>query len=279
METCYRHPNRETAVSCANCGRPICPDCMRQTPVGIRCPECAGQRTRVNAPAFLMPNQPRVTYALIAANVLLFVVTNHLGGSGGGGLFNGGGTVNSLGDRLTLYGPAVQNGDYYRLVSAGFIHYGPLHLAFNMYALYLLGSALERYVGSVRFAMIYFLSLLAGSFGALLVTPNAQTAGASGAIFGVMGALLVLERQRGVALLGGSIGGLLVINLVFTFGIPGISIGGHIGGLVGGIAAGLVLSGYGRGHLAHSRLTPLTMLGLAAIAVVSVAGSLAVAGG
>jgi membrane associated rhomboid family serine protease len=277
MQTCYRHPDRETGVSCSNCGRPICPDCMRQTPVGIRCPECAGQRTRVSTPAFLMGNQPRVTYALIAANVLLFIATNNI--SGGGGLFGGGGTLNSLGNRLTLFGPAVQNGDYYRLVSAAFIHYGPLHIAFNMYALYLLGSALERYAGSVRFGLIYGLSLLAGSFGALLVTPNAETAGASGAIFGVMGALLVLERQRGVALLGGSIGGLLVINLVFTFGIPGISIGGHIGGLIGGVLTGLVLSGYGRGHLAHSRLTPLTALGLGAIAVVSVAGSLAVAGG
>jgi membrane associated rhomboid family serine protease len=152
MQTCYRHPDRETGVSCSNCGRPICPDCMRQTPVGIRCPECAGQRTRVSKPAFLMGNEPRVTYALIAANVLLFVATNNI--SGGGGLFGGGGTLNSLGTRLTLFGPAVQNGDYYRLVSAAFIHYGPLHIAFNMYALYLLGSALERYAGSVRFGLI-----------------------------------------------------------------------------------------------------------------------------
>ena len=277
MQTCYRHPDRETGVSCSNCGRPICPDCMRQTPVGIRCPECAGQRTRVSKPAFLMGNEPRVTYALIAANVLLFVATNNIGG--GGGLFGGGGTLNSLGTRLTLFGPAVQNGDYYRLVSAGFIHYGPLHIAFNMYALYILGSALERYVGSLRFALIYFLSLLAGSFGALVATPHAQSAGASGAIFGVMGALLVLERQRGMALLGGSIGGLLVINLIFTFAVPGISIGGHIGGLLGGIATGLVLSGYGRGNLAYGRWTPLTVIGLVGIAAVTIAGSLAVAGG
>ena len=273
MQTCYRHPDRETAVQCSNCGRPICSDCMRGTPVGIRCPECAGQRTRVTAPAFMMGNEPRVTYAIIAINVAVFALTNQLGGGFGSG------SLNALGNRLALWGPAVQNGDWYRLVTSGFIHYGFLHIAFNMYALYILGSALERYVGSVRFALIYFLSLLAGSFGALVATPHAQSAGASGAIFGVMGALLVLERQRGMALLGGSIGGLLVINLVFTFAVPGISIGGHIGGLLGGIATGLVLSGYGRGNLAYGRWTPLTVIGLAGIAVVTVAGSLAVAGG
>jgi membrane associated rhomboid family serine protease len=275
MQACYRHPDRETAVSCSNCGRPICSDCMRGTPVGIRCPECAGQRTRVTAPAFMMGNEPRVTYAIIAINVAVFALTNQLGGGGG----FGGGSLNALGNRLALWGPAVQNGDWYRLITSGFIHYGFLHIAFNMYALYILGSALERYVGSVRFALIYFLSLLAGSFGALVATPHAQSAGASGAIFGVMGALLVLERQRGMALLGGSIGGLLVINLVFTFAVPGISIGGHIGGLLGGIATGLVLSGYGRGNLAYGRWTPLTVIGLAGIAVITVAGSLAVAGG
>jgi membrane associated rhomboid family serine protease len=274
METCYRHPDRETAVSCSNCGRPICPECMRQTPVGIRCPECAGQRTRVSAPAFMMGNEPRMTYAIIAVNVALFMVTNRLGGGGFGG-----GSLNSLGNRLALWGPAVQNGEWYRLVTSGFIHYGFLHIAFNMYALYILGTALERYVGSLRFGVIYFMSLLAGSFGALVATPHAQSAGASGAIFGVMGAMLVLERQRSIALLGGSIGGLLVINLIFTFAVPGISIGGHIGGLIGGIATGVVLSGYGRGNLAYGKLTPLTVLGLAGIAAVSIAGSLAVAGG
>jgi membrane associated rhomboid family serine protease len=248
---------------------------MRQTPVGIRCPECAGQRTRVSTPAFMMGNEPRVTYAIIAANVVVFMLTNQLSGGGLGG----GGSLNSLGNRLALWGPAVQHGDWYRLVTSGFVHYGFLHIAFNMYALYILGAALERYVGSLRFALIYFLSLLAGSFGALVATPHAQSAGASGAIFGVMGALLVLERQRGMALLGGSIGGLLVINLIFTFAVPGISIGGHIGGLLGGIATGLVLSGYGRGNLAYGRWTPLTVVGLVGIAAVTIAGSLAVAGG
>jgi membrane associated rhomboid family serine protease len=252
---------------------------MRQTPVGIRCPECSGQRTRVRAPGFLMSREPVVTYALIAVNVALLLITNRKAGlPTGGGLFSLG-KLNDLGDRLALYGPAVQHGDYYRLVTAAFIHYGLIHIAFNMYALYWLGAALERYAGSFRFAVIYLLSILGGSFGALLLSPTALTAGASGAIFGLMGALLVLERQRGVSLLGGQIGGLLILNLVFTFGVPGISIGGHLGGLAGGIATGLVLSGFGRGHMAYSRLTPLTILCLALLAAGTVAGSLAVAGG
>ena len=131
---------------------------MRQTPVGVRCPECAGQRTRSQLPAFMMANEPRVTYGLIAANVLLFIATNNInGGGGGGGLFGTGGQLNSLGLHLALWGPAVHDGQYYRLVSSAFIHYGLLHLAFNMYALYLLGSSLERYVGSLRFGLIYLL--------------------------------------------------------------------------------------------------------------------------
>jgi membrane associated rhomboid family serine protease len=276
VETCYRHSDRATGVTCSNCGRPICADCMTQTPVGPRCPECSG-RTRVQRPGFLMGREPRVTQALIFANLAMYVLTNPNLGLGGSGLFSG--TLNQRGTGLTLFGPAVQAGEYYRLISAAFIHYGPAHIAFNMYALYLLGSALERYAGSWRFGVIYLLSALGGSFGALLLSPNAQTAGASGAIFGLMGAMLVLERQRGISLLGGSIGGLLVVNLVITFGIPGISIGGHIGGLIAGAAAGLVLSGFGRGHLAYGRLSPLTGLALVAIGVAAVAGSLAVAGG
>ena len=134
MATCYRHPDRETNVSCSNCGRPICPDCMRQTPVGVRCPECAGQRTRSQLPAFMMGNEPRVTYGLIAANVVLFIATNNInggGGGGGGGLFGSGGQLNSLGLHLALWGPAVNHGQYYRLVSSAFI---PLKISHDVRA-------------------------------------------------------------------------------------------------------------------------------------------------
>jgi membrane associated rhomboid family serine protease/DNA-directed RNA polymerase subunit RPC12/RpoP len=276
VDTCYRHPDRETGLHCSNCGRPICAECMTHAAVGIRCPECAGRRTAAQQAGFTLPRTPFVTYALIAANIALFVLTNKVGASGGLGF--GGGTLNSLGIRLVLFGPAVAHGQDYRLLSAAFIHYGILHIAVNMYALYLLGGVFERYAGHLRFAAVYFTSALAGSFGALILTPNSATAGASGAIFGVMGALFVLERQRGMALLQSPIGGLILINLIITFGIPGISIGGHVGGLIGGALVGFALSGYGRGHMAYGRLGALSVLGIAAIVVVAVAGSLAVAG-
>jgi membrane associated rhomboid family serine protease len=247
---------------------------MTQTPVGIRCPECA-RRTVVQRAGFTMARVPVVTYTLIALNVLVFVLTNKVGA--GGGLF-GGGTLNSLGTKLVLFGPSVANGQDYRLISAAFIHYGLFHIAVNMYALYLLGGAFERYAGPVRFSIVYFNSALAGSFGALVLSPNAQTAGASGAIFGVMGALFVLERQRGMALLQSPIGGLILINLLITFGIPGISIGGHVGGLIGGALVGFALSGYGRSHMAYGRLSVLSVLGVAVVVAASIAGSLAVAG-
>jgi membrane associated rhomboid family serine protease len=246
---------------------------MVSTPVGVRCPECGG-RTRMRRPGFLMAREPYVTYALIAINVAMFPLTNKV--SGGFGL--GGGALKPLGNELALYGPAVARGDDYRLITAAFVHYGLLHLAFNMYALYLIGGVFERYAGPVRFAAVYLVSALAGSFGALLVTPHSPTVGASGAIFGLMGALFVFERQRGMALLGGSIGGLILINLLITFGIPGISVGGHVGGLIGGGLAGFAISGYGRGHLAYGRFGILPALGVAAIAIGSLAGSLAVAG-
>jgi membrane associated rhomboid family serine protease len=248
---------------------------MTYAAVGIRCPECAGRQTVVQRAGFTLPRAPVVTYALIAANVVVFLLTNRISAGGGIGF---GGTLNALGNRLVLDGPDVASGQYYRLLSAAFVHYGLLHIAVNMYALYLLGGVFESYAGSLPFAAVYFTSALAGSFGALLLTPHAATAGASGAIFGVMGALFVLERQRGMALLQSPIGVLILINLAITFGIPGISIGGHVGGLIGGALVGFALSGFGRGHMAYGRVGALPMICIAAVAVAAVAGSLAVAG-
>jgi membrane associated rhomboid family serine protease len=247
---------------------------MTHAAVGIRCPECAGRRPLLRRAGFTLPNEPWVTRALLAANVAVFLVTNRLAG----GLSPSNGQLTSLGQKMALQGPSVADGEWWRLVTSMFVHFGLLHIAFNMYALYLIGSVLERYVGSLRFALIYVVSGLAGSFGALILSPNALTAGASGAIFGLMGAMLVLERQRGVQLLGGPIGGLILINLLLTFTISGISKGGHLGGLIGGALVAFALSGYGRGHLAYGRVGLAPALGVAVIAVVSVAGSLAVAG-
>jgi membrane associated rhomboid family serine protease len=250
---CYRHPDRETLLSCSNCDRPICTSCMTQAAVGVRCPECAGGKpARQRAPRPVgraaATGTPVATYTLVAINVLLFLVEMAQGvmvrGVGGSQLVDDG----------AIYGPAIADGEWWRMITGGFLHAGLIHIAFNMYLLWILGGALERFAGSLRFLAIYFVALLWGSAGALLLSPDSRTVGASGAVFGLMAALFLLERQKGIALLGGSVGALLAINLVFTFAFPGVSIGGHIGGILGGVAAAFVLSGFGRGHLAYGRV-------------------------
>ncbi|HEX4690947.1 MAG TPA: rhomboid family intramembrane serine protease [Solirubrobacteraceae bacterium] len=260
MATCYRHPDRETGVSCSNCGRAICPDCMTATPVGMRCPECSRDRTPVRTLRSMHAN-PTVTYVLIAINVLIY-----FGASQGSGAYRD----------FALDGPDVANGDVWRLLTSGFLHYGIFHLLTNMYALYWLGQMIEPAVGNVRFAALYFASLLAGSFGALLVSPNALTAGASGAIFGLLGAAIVMARSRGINLMASGLLPILFINLAITF-FPGvnISIGGHIGGFIGGGLVALAMD-----QTARRRLPQAIGLGVsAAVAVLAVAGALAVAGG
>src|SRR4051794_1787667 len=146
METCYRHPSRETGVHCSNCDRPICPDCMTSTPVGMRCPECARQRTRARTMR-AVSDEPRLTYILIAVNVIAGI-----GSMAGGGVGSAGGT---LADHGGLSAHFIQDGEYYRLVTAGFLHAGLFHLLTNMLSLWILGSIVEPAVGSWRFGVIY----------------------------------------------------------------------------------------------------------------------------
>jgi membrane associated rhomboid family serine protease len=271
MAVCYRHPGRETNVQCSNCGRPICPDCMTVTPVGMRCPECARERTRVKRirPG-LQAGQAPATYALIAINVIAFIAEIGSGASLGPS-FEAGGSVFREG---SLYGPAVADGEWYRLVTAGFLHAGILHIAFNMFALYILGTLLEPGIGTPRFLAVYFVSLLAGSFGALLLTPDAHTVGASGAVFGLMSAAFIVARHRGVEQLAGQIGIYIIINIVFTIGVSNISVGGHFGGLIGGaLCAFLIVFAERRAR----RPVEVEALGMAALGAISVAGALAVA--
>src|ERR671916_2577319 len=196
MEVCYRHPNRETGVRCSNCDRPICPDCMTSTSVGMRCRECARQRTDVRrVGAAGVGEDPMLTYVLIGINVAVALGAFLSGASatGGGGI----GSSSLLADG-SVSRFAVDQGEYWRLLTAGFLHTGLIHLLFNMFALYILGGMLEPAIGRLRFAIIYFVSLLAGSFGALLFEPDAPTVGASGAIFGLMGAAVIVTRRSGV---------------------------------------------------------------------------------
>jgi membrane associated rhomboid family serine protease len=232
MEVCYRHPNRETGVRCSNCERPICPDCMTSTPVGMRCPECARQsRTKVRTMRSV--EEPVLTYILIGINVAAGIGSLLGGGAGAdsSSLTDDGGVSQSL----------VADGEYYRLITAGFLHAGPFHLLTNMLALWILGSMVEPAVGRVRFGLIYFVSLLWGSFGALLLSPDRLTVGASGAVFGLMGAAAILARNRGFSLMESGLGLWIGLNLLITFTIPNISIGGHLGGLIGGGVAALLL--------------------------------------
>jgi membrane associated rhomboid family serine protease len=263
MPTCYRHPRVETGVSCSNCGRPICPECMTPTPVGMRCPECARQRTPVRT-IRTMHADPTVTYALIVLNVLVFV-----GMSAGGSSLTGGGSGSVFND-LYLSGPSVAGGDWWRLITSGFMHAGLFHIGFNMYALLWLGRMLEPAIGHLRFAALYFASLLCGSFGVILLSPNSATVGASGAIFGLFGALVVMHRAQGISLMQSGLGPVLILNLAFTLLIPGISIGGHLGGFAGGLLAGWAME-----RLARRRAGELPAVA-AGVALAVAAGVLAV---
>jgi membrane associated rhomboid family serine protease len=234
---------------------------MTPTPVGMRCPECARQRTKVKRMRDVA-SVPRVTYALIAINLVAFLTEQ--------GQF----TLTSS----TIHGAVIEKGwldrfdismndQYWRLVSSGFLHENFLHIGFNMYLLYLLGRLLEPAIGSLRFTLIYFTSLLAGSFGALLATA-APSLGASGAIFGLMGAAVVE-----LSVMESGIGALIVINLIFSFTFSGISVGAHIGGLIGGFVAALAI------RTADDRGYPIVgLIACLAVGVACVFAAIGVAG-
>jgi len=204
----------------------------------------------------------KVTRLLIGINVAVYVAELIQGG----GVYGVNSTIYAKG---VLWAPFIADGDYWRLITAAFLHYGPIHLGFNMFFLYWIGTPVEQYLGRGRFLAVYLVSGLAGSAGALVLSPTSVTVGASGAIFGILGAALVLERQ-GSYVLGGSAMGLIVINLALSFVLAGISIGGHIGGLIGGAACMLVLSRFGRGHGAYGRIGASGIAGLVAVALLSV---------
>jgi membrane associated rhomboid family serine protease len=274
MQTCYRHPDRETGVSCSSCGRAICPDCMTPTPVGMRCPECSQQRTKVTrgvgAPSSGFRMAP-ATFVLIAINVVAYLIEV---AAGTGGINNPGGAV--VND-FALNGFWVGEGEWYRLVTGGFLHAGILHIGFNMFLLFFLGRLLEPALGTPRFLVLYFASLLAGALGALLLTePYVFTVGASGAVFGLFGAAFILAKVRGMSALAGEIGFLIVLNLVFTFGASNISVGGHLGGLAGGLlCAGVIVAGE-RGMLGRRRLL-VELLAMAALGILAAVAGIVVA--
>ena len=319
METepryCYRHPDRETGLSCSECGRPICVDCMSVAPVGIRCPEHAGARPRAVAAAtrpasaagrtvrrpaarhgYVIP-EFSVTRALVIVNVLVYLLElatgSGINGDSGWIFQHGALVINGFyaghqlvpvhpgitGAQLTSSIPSLgnvqliglQHGEWYRLITAAFLHYGPIHLGMNMLALWWLGQPVEAALGRARFALIYFVAGLAGSAGALILSPNRVTVGASGAIFGVLGALFVLEYHATGRLMGQAMT-LIVINIGFSFAVPNISIGGHLGGLAAGALSAVAFISFRQylpavGRPALVRGAFVVLLGVIAVAI------------
>jgi len=182
------------------------------------------QTTRGSARA----NQTSFTNAIVSINVGLYLwmsVTNF-----------GVASNNFVISRYLL-----EQGEWYRLISCGFVHFGLFHVAMNMMLAYQLGQMFEPRIGSLRFGLLYFASLLGGSVGALVLSPDAVTGGASGAVFGLMAAAIVGMRHEGLNPMRSGLGITFAINLVITLTIPGISIGGHFGGAIAGAICGAVV--------------------------------------
>jgi membrane associated rhomboid family serine protease len=198
-------------------------------------------------------SSPIVTQALIAVNVVVFIVglthtSSNVPNAPTGFSLDGG-----------LFSFAVAQGEWWRIVTAGFLHANLIHLGFNMFALWMLGSQLEAAVGRLNFAVVYATSLFAGSLGVLIVSPNQLTVGASGAIFGLLGLALAGQRAQGINIWQSGLGGILLINLALTFTIANISIGGHLGGLAGGYACGVFL--YEVGPRLRNAVAPVVLSG------------------
>ena len=275
VQTCYRHPDRRAGVICQRCDRPICPDCMHQASVGFHCPECTRSGRQKVVPARSLATRPVVTFALVAANIAVFVAD----------LMSPDVEIQSVLDLAfrgmhqisadgALYGPAVAAGDWWRPITGGFLHANLFHIGFNMFLLYQLGMLLEPAVKRWGFGVLYVMSLLGGSFLTLILDNDAVTIGASGAVFGLMGATFVAMRSRGINPFQTGIGPLILINLVFTFAVPGISIGGHIGGLITGAIGAWILWEWAPRLGPRS---PLPLLACGAITVALFVGCLLVA--
>lgn len=233
-ETCFHHHDRETGRHCTRCGRPACAECLHQAAVGSQCWQCikaARPPTSERVRRSIAARPIIATQTLIAANVAMFVFTNGIDSRPGN-------------TRLVHYAQTafyVDRGQSWRLLTAGFIHFGIAHIAFNMFALYLIGQVLEPAIGPWRFSAIYLAALLAGSLGAMLLDPLVYSGGASGAVFGVGAAATLAMTRRGVRFWDTGFGPLLLINFAFGFFIANVSIGAHLGGAVGGAITGLAM--------------------------------------
>ena len=248
--TCYRHTDRETWIKCQRCERPICPDCMNSASVGFHCPNCVkeanrGSRQTRTPYGGQRVADPRITsFVLIGINAVVWLL-----------IVATGGRTSALVYKLMLIpdfaarplpgggaelAPGVAQGSWWQIVTSMFAHVEPWHIGLNMLALYFLGPMLENVLGRPRFLALYLVSGIAGSAAVMLLSdPNTPTLGASGAIFGLVGAVAVVVLK-----VGGQVQAVLFfvgLQLVFTFTVPGISWEGHIGGLIGGTLVGAAM--------------------------------------
>ena len=224
--TCYRHPNRVTGARCTRCGRSICPDCMIAAPVGHHCPDCVreGNRGIRRRPA---ANGAVVVKGLIALNVIVYLLQQ---------------SDTTITARFAMRAASVAGGEYYRMLTAAFLHASIMHILFNMLALWIVGPALEAALGRVRFAALYVVAALGGSVCSYFLDGRfVYGVGASGAVFGLFGAYFIVARAHRVD--ARQIMGLIVINLLIGFAVPGIDNWAHIGGLAAGGALALAYMG------------------------------------
>ena len=270
--TCYRHTDRATGRSCTRCGRPACPDCLVTASIGSHCRECvkAAQPSAAVRMKFWNAKQPTLlTVLLIAVNVVAYVLAVVSG--------QGSRRLNAFERNWSLFGEAIAAGQWWRLVSSGFLHFSAMHLAFNMFALWQLGGMLERMLGRLRFGLLYVASLLAGSAGVLLlqrfgVQDGTIHGGASGAVFGLFGALAAGMHARGASIMRSGLGVTLLINVVLTLSL-GLSIGGHLGGFVGGAICGYAFMSVDQRLTSRTRTLAPVGVAIASIAIALVASA------
>lgn len=260
MATCFHHPDRETGRACTRCGRPACPDCLIQAAVGSQCFECVkrGVPKRTVRIRQTLRRDPLIAtkfiFAITVAAFGLIALRDHdLNGNGR--------TAMDLG----LYGPALRHGEWWRLFSYSIVHFGLLHIASNLFVLWIVGRELEPGTGPIRFMTLYTVSVLGGAAGAFILSgPNSFTGGASGGVFGVTAAAALVAHRQGVKFWEGVFGPLLILNLVLGgVVVANVSLGGHIGGVIaGGLTAGAMIL---------ARRVEAPALGYLAAAIVAIA--------
>ena len=244
---CVNHPDRETYIRCQRCGRYICPDCMHQASVGFHCPKCVAEgaastpRVRTSyGGAVVVGRSGLVTKAIIAVNVVVFLLIHLTGGVTSPLLYRMELVAKSFLFQGSVYS-GVEDGAYWRLITSTFVHVDTFHLLFNMFAIWIFGPALETLLGRWRYLALYLTCALAGSVSVYVLTrPEVATIGASGAVFGLLGAALVISYQRKLDITWLIV--MLGFNLVYGFIRPDISWQGHVGGLVAGLALGVAIA-------------------------------------